>query len=251
MKIGPLPDLAELDRALQLAKPAILDAVAEAPMLAARAKMIVDSLAFDFGQDKADREAERRDREAELREREREREAQWYSEGQNAADEYRWDRALSFFNRVVELKGSKVDAALYWKAFSQNRLGQRTEALATIGELSKNYPNSPYRQQATVLEAEVKRDIGQPVRPAGLGRRRGQADGAAGAAEHGPRRGGADAREGPRRHVVAQGEAAGAVRAGAEQVAARSRSAAQLRQGIVDAGAPEPGHPVPRRARRA
>ena len=165
MKIGPLPDLAELDRALQLAKPAILDAVAEAPMLAARAKMIVDSLAFDFGQDKADREAERRDREAELREREREREAQWYSEGQNAADEYRWDRALGYFNRVVELKGSKVDAALYWKAFSQNRLGQRTEALATIGELSKNYPNSPYRRQATVLEAEVKRDIGQPVRP--------------------------------------------------------------------------------------
>jgi HEAT repeat protein len=175
MKIGPLPDFAELDRALQAAKPALLDAVAEAPMLAARAKMIVDSLAFDslafdsfafdLGQDKADREAERRDREAEMREREREREAQWYSEGQNAADEYRWDRALSFFNRVVELKGSKADAALYWKAFSQNRLGQRTEALATIAELSKGYPNSAYRRQATVLEAEVKRDTGQPVRP--------------------------------------------------------------------------------------
>ena len=81
------------------------------------------------------------------------------------ADEYRWDRALSYFNRVVELKGSKADAALYWKAFSQNRLGQRTEALATIAELSKSHPNSPYRRQATVLEAEVKRDIGQPVRP--------------------------------------------------------------------------------------
>jgi HEAT repeat protein len=165
MKIGPLPDLAEIDRALQLTKPMIADVVAEAPMLAARAKMIVDSMAFDFGQDKADREAERRDREAELREREREREAQWYSEGQNAADEYRWDRALSYFTRVAELKGSKADAALYWKAFAQNRLGQRSEALATINELSKNYANSPYRRQATVLEAEVKRDIGQPVRP--------------------------------------------------------------------------------------
>ena len=64
----------------------------------------------------------------------------------------------------MELKGSKADAALYWKAFSQNRLGQRTEALATIAELSKSHPNSPYRRQATVLEAEVKRDIGQPVR---------------------------------------------------------------------------------------
>jgi HEAT repeat protein len=194
IKIDRLPDLAEIDRAFKLAKPviddmaaeapllagrakmivdslafdlakpAIADAVAEAPMLAARAKMLADSVAFEY-QDKTDREAERRDREAELRERERERESQWYSEGQNAADEYRWDRALSYFTRVAELKGSKADAALYWKAFAQNRLGQRTEALATIGELSKNYANSPYRRQATVLEAELKRDIGQPVRP--------------------------------------------------------------------------------------
>jgi HEAT repeat protein len=194
IKIERLPEVAEIDRALELAKPAIAEMLADAPMLAARAKMIADSLAFDLAkpaiadamaeapmlaarakmiadsvafeyQDRADREAERRDREAELREREREREAQWYSEGQNAADEYRWDRALSYFTRVAELKGSKADAALYWKAFAQNRLGQRTEALATINELSKSYASSPYRRQATVLEAEVKRDIGQPVRP--------------------------------------------------------------------------------------
>jgi len=168
MNIGPLPDLADIDRILQSVQPA-LDIAADAPMIAARARMLVDSMSFDFGQDRpereAQREAERRDREAELRDRDREREAQWYSEGQNAADEYRWDRALSYFNRVIELKGSKLDAALYWKAFSQNRLGQRTEALATIAELSKSHPNSPYRRQATVLEAEVKRDIGQPVRP--------------------------------------------------------------------------------------
>ena len=158
--LGPMPQLADIDRMMQELKPVI----AEAPVLAARARMLVDSMTFDFGQ-KPDRESELRDREAELREREREREAQWYSEGQNAADEYRWDRALTFFNRVIELKGSKADAALYWKAFSQNRLGQRTEALATVSELAKSHPNSPYRRQATVLEAEVRREIGQPVRP--------------------------------------------------------------------------------------
>jgi HEAT repeat protein len=100
-----------------------------------------------------------------MREREREREAQWYAEGQNALDDYRWDRALGYFDRVVQLKGSKAEGALYWKAFSQNRLGQRSEALATIAELSKTFPNSSYRKQAAVLEAEVRRDIGQPVRP--------------------------------------------------------------------------------------
>ena len=164
MKIGPLFELADIDRMMQSVRPA-LDILTDAPMLAARAKMMVDSLTFGLDLDKTDREAERRDREAELREREREREAQWYSEGQNAADEYKWDRALSYFTRVAELKGSKADAALYWKAFAQNRLGQRTEALASLAELNKSHPTSPYRKQATVLEAEVKRDIGQPIRP--------------------------------------------------------------------------------------
>ena len=162
--VGPMPQLAEIHRMLQELKPTIAEVVAEAPMLAARARMIAESITFDFAPQR-DREGDLRDREAELREREREREAQWYSEGQNAADEYRWDRALTFFNRVIELKGSKADAALYWRAFAQNRLGQRSEALATIAELSKSHPNSAYRRQATVLEAEVRRDIGQPVRP--------------------------------------------------------------------------------------
>ena len=146
MKIGPCRTSPSSTASFRSMKPAMLDAVAEAPMLAARAQDDRRQPGVRLRPGQGDREAERRDREAELREREREREAQWYSEGQNAADEYRWDRALGYFNRVVELKGSKVDAALYWKAFSQNRLGQRTEALATIGELSKNYPNSPLSQ---------------------------------------------------------------------------------------------------------
>ena len=147
-------------------------AAATAPMMAAEARAAVDRLAFDFGQDRAeqrDRDAEQRDREREQRERERERESQWYSEGQSAADDYRWDRALNYFDRVAQMKATKVEGALYWKAFSQNRLGQRSEALTTIAELSKNYPNSPWRKQAAVLEAEVRRDIGQPVRPQDAG----------------------------------------------------------------------------------
>ena len=123
------------------------------------AHFFADRMRFDFGQDRG------RDREAELREREREREAQLYSEGWDAAGEYKWDRALNYFNRVIELKGSKLDAAMYWKAYSQNRLGQRAEALATIAELTKSHPTSSYRKQANVLEAEVRRDLGQPVRP--------------------------------------------------------------------------------------
>jgi HEAT repeat protein len=127
-----------------------------------KANLLKDHFAYSFDQDRG------RDREAEMQQREREREAQWYSEGWDAAADSRYDRALAMFERVIALKlppPSKIDAALYWKAYSQNRLGQRSEALATLALLAKTYPNSSYRKQANVLEAEVRRDIGQPVRP--------------------------------------------------------------------------------------
>ena len=131
----------------------------ETPFIYESKHLIDHHFAFDFGQERA------RDREAELRDREREREQQLYSEGHDAVNDYRWDRALGYFNRVIEMKGAKLENALYWKAYAQNRLGQRAEALSTITELTKNHPSSPYRKQASVLEAEVRRDIGQPVRP--------------------------------------------------------------------------------------
>jgi HEAT repeat protein len=131
-------------------------------VLEEKAKLFKDHFSYEFDQDKG------RDREAEMQQRDRERAEQWYSEGWDAAADSRYDRALDRFNRVIELKippPSKTDAALYWKAYSQNRLGQRNEALATLGELAKAFPNSSWRKSANVLEAEVKRDIGQPVRP--------------------------------------------------------------------------------------
>jgi HEAT repeat protein len=148
-----LPQLADLPRLIAPLPPAIdLSAVSEA-------RLLVERMAYDFGQDRG------RDREAELREREREREAQLYNEGYNAVAESRYDRAIGFFKRVIEIKGAKLDAAHYWMAYAQNRMGQRAEALATLAELAKNSPTSSYRKQANVLEAEVRREIGQPVRP--------------------------------------------------------------------------------------
>ena len=120
-----------------------------------------------------DREKERQDREKELAarekeraQREKEREYSYYDQGQSALDSGRWDRAISSFDRTIELKGVKADAALYWKAYAQNKLGQRPEALATINTLLKEYPKSRYLNDARALEVEVKRDAGQPVNPA-------------------------------------------------------------------------------------
>jgi hypothetical protein len=110
--------------------------------------------------DEQQREVERGDRD-----RARERETDLYERGQDAMDNARWDRAISQFDAVARLKGSRADAALYWLAYSQNRQGQRAEALATIAELGKTYPASRYLKQARALEVEVRRDVGQPVRP--------------------------------------------------------------------------------------
>lgn len=120
-------------------------------------------------QDRADerqeraREAEEREKERQARERERENRS--YEQGQRYVDQAKWDSAVRAFSDVIDMKATRTDAALYWKAYSQSRLGQGAEALATIAALGKEYPNSRYLKQAKALEAEVRRDSGQPVRP--------------------------------------------------------------------------------------
>jgi HEAT repeat protein len=109
--------------------------------------------------------AQREDREQERARREKQRESELYDSGLEAMDDDRFDRALERFNRVIEMNGSRIDGAKYWKAFAQNRLGQRAESLATIAELIKSHPNSRYVSQAKQLEGDVRRGAGQPVNP--------------------------------------------------------------------------------------
>jgi HEAT repeat protein len=108
---------------------------------------------------------QREEREQDRARRDRQREGELYESGLEAMDDDRWDRALERFNRVIEMNGSRVDAAKYWKAFAQNRLGQRAESLATIAELIKSHPNSRYVSQAKQLEGDVRRSTGQPASP--------------------------------------------------------------------------------------
>jgi HEAT repeat protein len=108
---------------------------------------------------------QREDREQERARETRQRERELYESGIEALDDDRYDRALERFNRVIEMNGSNVDGAKYWKAYAQNRLGQRAESLATIAELIKSHPNSRYVTQAKTLEADVRRSTGQSASP--------------------------------------------------------------------------------------
>lgn len=110
----------------------------------------------------ADRE---RYRPREAGQRERDRETRAYDEGMRHIYDSRWERAVERFDEVLTLKGQKLDAALYWKAYAQDRQGLRADALATLGVLTRDHAGSRYLQQARALEAEVRRNAGQPVSP--------------------------------------------------------------------------------------
>jgi HEAT repeat protein len=122
----------------------------------------------DREQEKRDREQEKRDREQEKRDQEqeaRERNSELYNEGREALDEDRYDRAESKFGELASLNGPQTDAALYWKAYAQNRQGKRDAALATLADLKHRFPQSRWQKDASALEIEVRQRSGQAPRP--------------------------------------------------------------------------------------
>lgn len=95
----------------------------------------------------------------------RNRDQRAYDQAQRQLDQGHWEAAAKAFAEVAATRSARADGALYWQAYAQDRAGQRSEALATIAELSKTYPDSRYRRQAQALEVEVRSRLGQPVRP--------------------------------------------------------------------------------------
>jgi tetratricopeptide (TPR) repeat protein len=89
-----------------------------------------------------------------------------YDEGRDAIEEGKYDRALDRFNRLIELKSNRTDAALYWKAYSLSKLGQRSEALTALADLQKRFAESRWSRDAKSLEVELRQASGQTVSPA-------------------------------------------------------------------------------------
>jgi tetratricopeptide (TPR) repeat protein len=93
------------------------------------------------------------------------REEEIYNDGTGYLDDGKWDRASEKFSEVVQLHGKKTDAALYWKAYALQKLGRRDEALAAVAQLKKDFPRSPWLNDAGALELEVRQAQGKPVDP--------------------------------------------------------------------------------------
>jgi tetratricopeptide (TPR) repeat protein len=87
-----------------------------------------------------------------------------YNEAKDALDNGDYDQAVSKFDEVAKMRGRKADAALYFKAYALSKAGNKSQALATIAELGKAYPQSKWKKDADVLETELK----ETANPAGL-----------------------------------------------------------------------------------
>ena len=156
-----------------LASPQTADRVVGLSRLDDQARVLAaDERTREREEQQAEREAARRERDREREEQQREREASLrergddlYEQGQDALEEQRWQRAVDRFSSVIAAKSTRADAALYWKAYALDKLGQKAEALTSVGELLKGYPQSRWISDAKVLELQVRQSSGQAVRP--------------------------------------------------------------------------------------
>jgi hypothetical protein len=123
-------------------------------------------------QERLEREQEKREREQEAREREQEREqeraerlSELYDDGREALDEDHYEKAAQKFAQLAEMNGPQTDAALYWKAYAENKLGKKDSALGSIAELKRRYPQSRWKKDAEALEIETRQSTGQKPNP--------------------------------------------------------------------------------------
>jgi hypothetical protein len=95
-----------------------------------------------------------------------------YEQARASIDAGRYDRALDQLTRLIQQHDGKanaieqkVDAAHYWKAYSELKLQSLSDALATIDTMQKRFADSRWLKDARALEVEVRQASGQNVSP--------------------------------------------------------------------------------------
>jgi tetratricopeptide (TPR) repeat protein len=79
-----------------------------------------------------------------------------YQTAKDALDNGEYDNAIKQFDEVIKIHGRKADGAMYWKAYTLNKAGNKAQALTLIGELRKTYPKSNWLRDAGALEQEMR-----------------------------------------------------------------------------------------------
>jgi len=88
-----------------------------------------------------------------------------YSEGTRAINDGRWAQAESIFNNIAQQHGARAEAALYWKAYAENKQGNSTHALETCSQLRQAYPHGNWINECGALEIEIRGKSNDPLPP--------------------------------------------------------------------------------------
>lgn len=88
-----------------------------------------------------------------------------YRAGKQAMRAREWSQAVTIFQDLFQANSERADAAGYWLAFSYNKQKDSRRALEILSQLRQRFPKSSWIEDATVLEAEIRSDAGQPVKP--------------------------------------------------------------------------------------
>lgn len=88
-----------------------------------------------------------------------------YRAGTVAIAQHDYAGAVAAMQRAAAAKSHRSDAALYWKAYAELKLGHTQAALATLSQLRKLYPQSAWLNDAKALDLEARNQSGHPVSP--------------------------------------------------------------------------------------
>ena len=84
-----------------------------------------------------------------------------YAAGTKALNENRWADAVTSFDQVINAKGKKVDAALYWKAYALNKLGKADLASDTCNQLRTQFRTSTWNDDCRAITISIHVDRSQ------------------------------------------------------------------------------------------
>ena len=97
-----------------------------------------------------------------------------YDNARNLIDRERYDLAMRQLNELLQRYDGKaqavenrVDAALYWKAYTLGKQQNVTDALNTIADMQKRFADSRWIKDAKALAMEIRQASGQAVSPDG------------------------------------------------------------------------------------
>jgi hypothetical protein len=85
------------------------------------------------------------------------------ADGTRAIDQGRWADAVKIFTQVANQHSDHADGALYWRAYAENKLGQRDAAMKSCAELRAGFPKSRWIDDCGALEVELHAKSGEPV----------------------------------------------------------------------------------------